>query len=161
MFLLSLKSLRGKLILLVAAVVAAVFVCAVLSSGSESEKEDSTTLNTVSIAATKADKLTDFITMLGYTVKDEPDSVQQIIIPEVFDEIYEQYNNLQKESGFDLTPYKGCQAKKWTFTVTDYPGYEDMDCIKINLIVYGKRIIGGDICSVELDGFMTGLSQYG
>lgn len=157
MFLVSLKSLKGKFILLFAAVVATVIVCAVISSGDAAENEDTTQNHAVSNSASTQDELMSFIAELGYTVKNEPDSIEEIIIPEVFDEVYEQYNELQKAAGLDLTAYKGCSAKKWTFTVTDYPGYENKECIKINLIVYGKHIIGGDICSVELDGFMTGL----
>lgn len=157
MFLLSLKSLKGKFILLFAAVAAAVIVCAVISPDNKDNNEDSTLTNTVSLSASTQGELISFISSLGYTAKNEPDSVEEIIIPEEFDNIYEQYNELQKSSGLDLSRYKGCTAKKWTFTITDYPGYEERDCIKINLIVYGKRIIGGDICSVELDGFMTGL----
>lgn len=157
MFLVSLKSLKGKFILLFAAVAAAVIVCAVLSPQNENGNEDTTKTDTVSLSVSTQDDLLSFISSLGYTAKDEPDSVEEIIIPEEFDKIYEQYNDLQKASGLDLSHYKGCTAKKWTFTITDYPGYEDTDCIRVNLIVYGKRIIGGDICSVELDGFMTGL----
>ncbi len=157
MFLVSLKSLKGKFILLFAAVLAAVIVCSVISSDGKGDNEDTSQINTVSLSASTQDELISFISSLGYSVKNEPDSVEEIIIPEEFDKIYEQYNELQKSSGLDLSRYKGCRAKKWTFTITDYPGYEERDCIKINLIVYGKRIIGGDICSVELDGFMTGL----
>ena len=54
---------------------------------------------------------------------------------------------------------KGCAVKKWTYILTDYPGYEDKDCIRLNLLVYKGKVIGGDICSVELDGFMTGLQE--
>lgn len=157
MFLVSLKSLKGKFILLFAAVLAAVIVCSVISPDGSGDNEDTSQINTVSLSASTQDELISFVSSLGYTVKNEPDTVEEIIIPEEFDNIYEQYNELQKSSGLDLSWYKGCTAKKWTFTITDYPGYEERDCIKINLIVYGKRIIGGDICSVELDGFMTGL----
>ena len=54
---------------------------------------------------------------------------------------------------------KGCTVKKWTYILTDYPGYEEKDCIRMNLLVYKGKVIGGDICSVELDGFMTGLQK--
>lgn len=157
MFLFSLKSLKGKFILLLTVVIAAVIVCAVLSDNESSDEEAVTNVNAVNYSAETQTEQLEFIASLGYTVDTEPDNVETLVIPHEFDDIYTQYNNLQKSAGLDLSKYKGCTAKKWTYTVTDYPGYENRDCIKINLLVYGGRIIGGDICSVELDGFMNPL----
>lgn len=157
MFLFSFKSLKGKFILLLAVVVAAIIVCAVLSSDEPSDDEPVTSVNAIDYSAsTQTEQLT-FIASLGYTVNTEPDSVEEVVIPEEFDDVYTQYNELQKAADLDLSRYKGCNAKKWTYTVTDYPGYENSDCIKINLLIYNGRIIGGDVSSVELDGFMNPL----
>ena len=38
----------------------------------------------------------------------------------------------------------------------NYPGYEDLDCIHATLLIYDGQVIGGDICSTQLDGFMHG-----
>ncbi|MBR5233184.1 MAG: DUF4830 domain-containing protein [Clostridia bacterium] len=157
MFLLSLKSLKGKFILLMAVVIAAIIVCAVLSDKEPSSDEPVTDVNAIDYSASTQTEQLEFIAQLGYTVNTEPDSVEEVIIPEEFDDLYTQYNEMQKQADLDLSRYKGCNAKKWTYTVTDYPGYENRDCIKINLLVYSGRIIGGDICSVELDGFMNPL----
>ena len=42
----------------------------------------------------------------------------------------------------------------------NYPGYENKDgVIRANILVYDGRVIGGDVCSVELDGFMHGFEK--
>ena len=81
---------------------------------------------------------------------------KEIIIPAEFDDVYEKYNAIQKEQGFDLTAYCSKRVKKWTYKVTNYPNYEGSDCIRATLLVFDGKVIGGDVCSVELDGFMHG-----
>ncbi len=114
---------------------------------------------TVGNASTGATELLDFISTYGWEVKQEPDEVREVVIPAEFDEVYTNYNSIQTAQGLDLTPFKGQRVKKWTYTVTNYPGYETEDCIKINILVYEGCVIGGDICSVKLDGFMHGFEK--
>lgn len=157
MFLVSLKSLKGKLILLVCVVVAAVVLCVVFSSDKEITPDESMTglvHSELNFSASTEEERMRFIGQLGFTAKESPESVGDVLIPEEFDDIYTAYNELQKECGLDLSRYKGVSVKKWTYILTDYPGYEDKDCIRINMLIYKGKIIGGDICSVELDGFM-------
>lgn len=158
MFLVSLKSLKGKLVLLVSAVVAIVIVFAVISSSENAEKSEPTDGTLKFSASTEAERMS-FITALGLTVENDPSGVTEIKIPDEFDETFTNYNEIQKQSGLDLEPYKGCTVKKWTYTVKNYPGYEESQSIRINLLVYKGKIIGGDICSLEIDGFMKGLTK--
>lgn len=76
----------------------------------------------------------------------DDDSVQskEIVIPTEFGDVYDNYNRLQKESGFDLSKYKGKPA-----TVYTYPLDKNSN---VHLIVYGGQIIGGDIADVNIDG---------
>ncbi|MBQ8210375.1 MAG: DUF4830 domain-containing protein [Clostridia bacterium] len=156
MFILSLKSLKGKMLLLVAAVVAAVIVLVIMNSGN-TPAQASQADSILNFSADTQENRLNFISQIGYTVENEPISVKEVLIPSEFDEIYTQYNQLQLESGFDLSSYSGCAVKKWTYKVTDYPGYENSDAIQLTLLVYKGKIIGGDICSTELDGFMLPL----
>ena len=67
------------------------------------------------------------------------------------------YNEIQKAQNLDLTPYAGKRAKRWTYNIKNYPGYEgDSGTVQANILVYEGAVIGGDICSTELDGFMQG-----
>ncbi len=99
-----------------------------------------------------------YITALGYRCSEQELS-REIVIPAEFSEVYQNYNELQKQYGFDLSRFKGDSATVYTYSVTDYPDpsggfYRD---INLNLIVSNGKIIGGDISSAELDGFMEGL----
>ncbi len=105
-------------------------------------------------AGTKEERL-GFISQFGWEVSEEPAEVREIVIPDVFDEVYENYNELQKKQELDLSLYCGKRVKRWTYTVINYPGYpEGDDSVRINLLVFDGRVVGGDVSSVELDGFM-------
>ena len=49
----------------------------------------------------------EFISSLGWETDKEYDTCRIVIIPQEFDEVYTNYNDLQKQQGFDLEPYKG------------------------------------------------------
>lgn len=97
----------------------------------------------------------EFLTALGWVVNPEPDEVVEVIIPKKFDEVYENYNNIQKEQGMDLSRYKGKRCKRYSYTVLNYPG--GAQNVRLNLLVCGNKIVGGDVSSLGLDGFMQGL----
>lgn len=100
---------------------------------------------------------TGYIESLGWQTDEKSVSVSDIVIPAQWDETMEQYNDLQKKSGYDLTDYKGKTAKLYSYAVLNFEGYDKP--VFINLIVYNGEIIGGDISSVAIDGFMIPLSK--
>ncbi len=109
----------------------------------------------ISYNASSARERLDFISQFGWNTDEEPCEVREIMIPEEFDEVYENYNIIQKEQGLDLSEYKGKRVKRYTYTIRNYPGYSEEDeCVRINLLVSDGTVVGGDVCSVELDGFM-------
>ena len=110
----------------------------------------------LSLKAATAEERIAFLSQYGWSVEEEPLEVKEIIIPAEFDDVYEKYNAIQKEQGCDLTAYCSKRVKKWTYKVTNYPNYEGSDCIRATLLVFDGKVIGGDVCSVELDGFMHG-----
>ena len=136
----------------------AVVVASVVIFSCFSEKEKKSHLQVVSEVVSSSTDVVNYISSLGWEVSEEPDEIKEVVIPYEFNDVYLNYNEIQKSQGFDLTDYAGERVKIWTYTVTNYPGYEDKDCIKINILVYEGCVIGGDVCSVELDGFMYGLS---
>ncbi len=160
----SLKKLKYKMVLLAAAVaVAGIVFCITTGTKTETPSEEgSSSLRAVdgevNYSAASAEERLNFASRFGYTVNPEPYEVQEVKIPEEFDEVYKEYNNIQLEQGLDLTDYKGCSVKKWTYTITNYPGYENTDTVRINMLVYKGRVIGGDVSSVAIDGFMTGFA---
>ncbi|MPN43752.1 hypothetical protein SDC9_191312 [bioreactor metagenome] len=111
-----------------------------------------TSVNAVSNKADTNSQRVDFFSQFGWNVANEPCEIVEVLIPDEFNAVYEKYNAIQKEAGFDLSKYKGKRVKRYTYTVTNYEGYPDE--VIANLLVYNKKAIGGDICSVRLDGFM-------
>lgn len=82
-------------------------------------------------------------------------SQMEVLIPGKFDQIYESYNDIQKGQGFDISRYRGETVTKYTYLVKNYPG--EPDGVAANLLVYQGRIIGADLCSLQLGGFLKGV----
>lgn len=111
----------------------------------------------ISLKASDADERIAFLSQFGWEIDEDPVQVEEIVIPSEFDETYEKYNQIQLSQNLDLLPYAGKTAKKWTYTVKNYPGYETQNsCIRANIIVYDGAVIGGDVSSLEQGGFMQG-----
>ncbi len=107
-------------------------------------------------AKTNADRLL-FIKGLGYTVLSDEPTAKTVNIPEVFYDVYNNYNTLQQSAGYDLSLYKGCEVTIYTYSInppSDYSG----ECV-INIIVYNDRVIGGDVSSSALGGFMLPINN--
>ena len=66
----------------------------------------------------------------------------------------EEYNRIQQSCGFDLTSYRGKKVTLYTYTVTNYPGQADVRC---DLLVHRNKVIGGNLYTTAIDGFMHGL----
>lgn len=96
-----------------------------------------------------------YLSEYGWQVKPEPLATQELIIPKDFDESYNDYLTLQSEQGFDLTKYAGKRVKRYTYEITNYPTGESG--VQVNLLVYKKTVVGGEVLSAQLDGFLHGL----
>ena len=101
----------------------------------------------------------EFLKEMGWEVGAEFDECKQILIPEEFNEVYNCYNDLQKQQGFDLSAYKGKSCDVYTYKVKNYKGHEDKGDVNCNLMICDNKLIGGDVSSTELDGFMQGLKN--
>ncbi len=85
---------------------------------------------------------------MGYDdVSENPYEVVELIIPKEFNDVWEKYNNLQKENGYDLSLYKGKRCKRYTYLIPSQNA-------RANVIVAEGKIIGGDISGITLDGIM-------
>lgn len=90
---------------------------------------------------------------MGYEdVTETPYEVVEITIPQEFDAVYERYNALQKEGGYDLSIYKGKKCVRYTYLIPSQNA-------RANILVYKGEIIGGDISGITLDGIMKPLSR--
>ena len=108
---------------------------------------------TVASAKTNEERIS-YLKTFGWNVEEEACEIVEVAIPSEFDDVYQQYNELQKKQNFDLEPYRGKRVKRYSYEVLNYPG--ETENIRANLLVYNDQIIGGDVCSLKLDGFMHG-----
>ncbi|MBR5011630.1 MAG: DUF4830 domain-containing protein [Clostridia bacterium] len=98
-----------------------------------------------------------FLAELGYEVENTPTESVEVTIPDEFDKVFAAYNQLQKAMGLDLGRYKGKKVMRYTYKVTNYSGYGDT--VFANLLVHKNKVIGGDICSADPNGFAHGLKK--
>ena len=96
----------------------------------------------------------DFLGQFNIKVKPEPIETTEIKIPIQFNKVYENYNKIQKENGLNLEKYKGKTCIKYTYSVLNYK--DRPDGVLANIFVFENKVIAGDICSLEIDGFMHG-----
>ncbi len=92
----------------------------------------------------------------GWKVESPPYKEETILIPTHFSPVFEEYNALQKQQGYDLSRYGGREVTLYTYKVVDSRLGEN---IYASLYVSGGNVIGGDVHSTALDGFMCGLKQ--
>lgn len=93
----------------------------------------------------------DFLESLGYEALDSSPEIAQIKVPEGFGKVYENYNLIQKEAGFDLMPLRGNTVMRYSFNLKD-----DEDLIA-NILIFEGKICGGDIANVSFHGKMLPL----
>lgn len=96
-----------------------------------------------------------YLNSLGWEVDIKSEEAHTVLLPSDFDGVIAEYNKLQLQQGFDLSAYAGIECRQFTYKVTNYPGY-DGD-VFATLYIHGSRIIGGDIHSARIDGFMHAL----
>ena len=155
MFVYSVKTSKAKIAVLLIALVATAAAVLFVAFGEKSPVV--TDENTVSYKAENAEQRNAFISQFGWKFSADPVEVSEVIIPTEFDDVYMNYNEINKAQGLDLEPYKGMRAKRWTYDILNYPAYEGRSgVVQLNLLVYNGVVIGGDVCSLEKDGFIHG-----
>ena len=93
----------------------------------------------------------------GWEVSPEPLSTEELVIPEEMDERYQEYLALQLEQGFDLSKYAGKRIKRYTYEIYNYPSGEEG--VQVNLLVCRNTVVGGEVLSPKLNGFLHGLAM--
>ena len=98
-----------------------------------------------------------FIKQFGWEVSPEAIKEQEVLIPKEFDKIFSAYNEIQRRQGLDLSTFKKKSVMRYTYAVTNYPDYEGE--VYINILVYRNTVIGGDVCSADVNGFVHGFER--
>lgn len=98
-----------------------------------------------------------FLSQYGWQVTEEPVVTEELTIPKEMDESYDEYLELQTAQGFDLANYAGKRVKRYTYEITNYPTGESG--VQVNLLIYRDKVVGGEVLSPQMDGFVHGLSM--
>ena len=98
-----------------------------------------------------------FLKQFGWEVNPEPMEAVEIVIPKEFDAVYKKYNDVQKAQSLNLEKYKNKTVKRYTYEVLGYPDYNGL--VLANVLIYKDQVIGGDICSAQINGFMHGFDR--
>ena len=104
-----------------------------------------------------AEEAAAFLSQFSWQVEATPVEIRTVTVPEEFDKVFSAYNEMQKEQGLNLAKYKKKDVVRYTFSVTNYPDYEGT--VYANVLVYRNRVVGGDISSAALDGFVHGFEK--
>lgn len=72
-------------------------------------------------------------------------------------ELSQDYLNLQREAGFDLSDDIGTSVTRYTFAIRNYPTGEQG--VLADLLVRDGAVVGGDVRTSGLDGFIHSLNR--
>lgn len=103
-----------------------------------------------------------FLRELGHDPEPNPVYAGEVVIPEVFDSVYETYNQLQKAQGLNLEKYKGKTVQRYTYALTpetaegssggEQTGGAEGEVRYATLLIYKNQVIGGDITTTGPNG---------
>ena len=88
----------------------------------------------------------EYMAQKGLKTAEEPSAVEDILLPEEMDEVLKAYNEIQKKSGFDISPYLGKTVKKYVYPVLE------VEETFVTLYVFEEKIIAADVSS-HLEGW--------
>ena len=143
----SLKANRKRILAFLLLAVIVVGACVFLQSRGEEESQP--------IPGGTNEERVAYLQSFGWQVQEEPAETREVMIPAEFNDVYTAYNAMQKAQGFDLEPYAGEVCTQYLYKVENYPNESE---VYATLLVYGEEIIGGDVASAKVDGFMHGFA---
>ncbi|MDD6728234.1 MAG: DUF4830 domain-containing protein [Eubacteriales bacterium] len=108
------------------------------------------------VSASTDEERRDYLASYGWET-DKDFETKELTVPESWNDVYINYNEIQKNQGFDLSDYKGRKVTLYTYKITNYEG--ESEGIVADMLVCDGILIGGDVCNTAAsDGFLTGFS---
>lgn len=95
-----------------------------------------------------------YLNSFGWEIDTSSEQCNEVVLPREFNGIMKDYAEMQYEQGFCLYDYAGLTCYQYTYEVTNY-NYDSP--VYTTLYVHNHRVIGGDIHSAAIDGFMHGI----
>ena len=158
MFIWTAKLHRGKIVAGAVAVCLLVGAAALVGGSLSARGVDAVSPSPMSPKGVKSNEdRVAYLESYGWQVAPDAVAVEELLIPEEFDETYDQYLALQAGQGFDLGKYQGKRVKRYTYEVTNYPTGETG--VQAGLLIYKNTVVGGEVLSSQLGGFIHGLAM--
>lgn len=145
------KKTAIAIVLVVALILIAIVTIAALSNNSESQSTAKEIINVKNEKSRVA-----YLKQYGWEVESPAANAENILIPKEFSQVFEKYNELQKQQGFDLHKYSGLEVETYTYKVTNH---SSSDTVFAQLYIHNGTVIAADIHSSELDGFISGIKR--
>ena len=156
MFVYSVRAGTLKFLTLVVLTLAAVITLAVFARPESIAADAAVNENIKYSGVRSAEDARAFLEQFGWQTEQKPVESGSFTLPADFDRALAGYNEIQLAQGLDLSKYTKKTVTRYTFTVTNYKGYEGT--VYANVIVYKNKVVGGDISSASPDGFLHGFS---
>ena len=138
-----------KKIALVLGAVAAVILGLILLFGGDH------TQTTAATPVSNNEQRVQFLESLGWEVAASPAESGQVRIPETATEVFDRYNQLQKQQGYDLSTYAGKNVMRYVYKVENFPNATEP--VYATVLVYKNQTIGGDITDTSAGGKVQGI----
>ena len=138
-----------KKIALILGAVAAVILGLILLFGGDH------TQTTAATPVSNNEQRVQFLESLGWEVAASPAESGQVRIPETATEVFDRYNQLQKQQGYDLSTYAGKNVMRYVYKVENFPNATEP--VYATVLVYKNQIIGGDITDTSAGGKVQGI----
>ena len=138
-----------KKIALILGAVAAVILGLILLFGGDH------TQTTAATPVSNNEQRVQFLESLGWKVAASPAESGQVRIPETATEVFDRYNQLQKQQGYDLSTYAGKNVMRYVYKVENFPNATEP--VYATVLVYKNQIIGGDITDTSAGGKVQGI----
>lgn len=97
----------------------------------------------------------EYVGSFGIEVDAERSVKDRVLVPQVFNDVYDNYNKIQLSQGFDLRKYKGKSLDRFTLPVLNYP--DNSQEVYVEVLICDDIIVAADIYSVSLNGFIKAL----
>ena len=150
---------RRRLILAAVCVVCAAAVLTGLRLGRPAEHTDAPAPESAAAVSVRGVRDNDdrlaYLGQFGWLVSQAPVLVEEVRIPDALTAEYTDYVALQASQGSDLEKYCGRTVRRYSYEILNYPTGEAG--VTANLLIYHNTVVGADVCSPALDGFMHGL----
>lgn len=145
--------LKPKMIFGIVLVVTGVAVIALTFLSNHLEKSQSVS---AVISASTDEERRNYLATFGWETDKEFEE-KELTIPESWNQVYSDYNEVQMNQGFDLSDYKGKKVTLYTYTIKNYKNQKQG--IVADMLVCDGMLIGGDICNTSAEnGFLVGFN---